>query len=89
MRRWQDLRRLEKAGEITDLRRQVNLLIEVNGVKIGHVRPDFSYIDAEGVKIYEDVKGGKDGRATLTPLARWQHKLVLALYGIPVRISGS
>jgi hypothetical protein len=61
--RWMELQLLERAGEISDLRRQVKVEL------IGQYRPiytrtgrkmkitfDFSYIE-DGVLIYEDTKG--------------------------------
>ena len=61
--RWMELQLLERAGEISDLRRQVKVEL------IGQYRPiytrtgrkmkitfDFSYIE-DGVPIYEDTKG--------------------------------
>lgn len=62
-RRWAELRLLEKAGEITGLRRQVVIKL------MGQHRPlytrtgrqmrltvDFSYIE-DGERVYEDCKG--------------------------------
>jgi hypothetical protein len=61
--RWMELQLMERAGEITDLRRQVKVEL------IGQHRPlytrtgrkmiltfDFSYIE-DGIVIYEDSKG--------------------------------
>ena len=61
--RWMELQLLERAGEISDLKRQVKVEL------IGQYRPiytrtgrkmkitfDFSYIE-DGVPIYEDTKG--------------------------------
>lgn len=61
--RWMELQLLERAGEISDLKRQVKVEL------IGQYRPiytrtgrkmkitfDFSYIE-DGVLIYEDTKG--------------------------------
>lgn len=61
--RWMELQRLERAGEISDLKRQVKVEL------IGQHRPlytrtgrkmvltfDFSYIE-QGVQIFEDAKG--------------------------------
>lgn len=61
--RWMELQLLERAGEISDLQRQVKVEL------IGQYRPlytrtgrkmkltfDFSYIE-DGVQIYEDAKG--------------------------------
>jgi len=64
-RRWQELRLLERAGEITDLRRQVVVpldgrngpLLTRTGRKM-RLTVDFAYTDLKtGLTIYEDAKG--------------------------------
>ena len=85
--RYQELKLLEKAGEIRDLELQPKFALHVpqSGwhsapVTIGHFVADFRYREANGMTVVEDVKGMK----TL-PLARWKHKHLLAQYGIRVR----
>lgn len=59
--RWNELRILEKVGNISDLQRQVKMVIQekmiVNGVKIKEIayKADFVYNDASG-RVIEDVK---------------------------------
>jgi hypothetical protein len=86
-RRYFELKQLEKLGDITDLELQPVLPIEVNGETIGKCVPDFSFVDRRtGERIWEDVKGGVEGKATTTQLTRWQHRLVHAIFGITIRI---
>lgn len=90
-RRWDALKREEKAGLITDLRRQVDYPLraapEGGGLPliVGVLRADFSYRRA-GVPVVEDVKGGKDGRATTTGLASWKFRHFRLQYGFDVTI---
>lgn len=79
-RRYQQLRLLERAGEISDLERQVSYRIDINGVHVCNVRPDFRYRDNRAGKVVvEDVKGGP-----ATAVFRLKQKLVLAAHGITV-----
>lgn len=68
-RRWQELKLLERAGKITDLRRQVPVflhgrdgpLLTRTGRKM-RITVDFSYVDlsdeaTSGLTIFEDAKG--------------------------------
>lgn len=55
--RWQTLRLLERAGEISNLRRQVRFPLLVQGIEIGHYTADFVYLDRDGKRIIEDAKG--------------------------------
>jgi len=56
--RYQELRLLEKAGQISDLRRQVRFEIipKTRATRAHHYTADFTYIEG-GVPIVEDVKG--------------------------------
>lgn len=79
--RWQELRLLERAGAISELVHHpapITLLpsFTFHGARVRAVRyyPDFAYRDADGVLVYEDVKGG---RATQTPLFRLKWKLLM------------
>jgi hypothetical protein len=85
--RWTDLRRLQQAGEITDLRRQVTFEL-VPAVKFfGAVRAtpairyiaDFGYTDvATGKTITEDVKGVQ------TRVYKIKKHLMKALFNIDI-----
>lgn len=56
-RRWGDLQLLQRAGEISGLRRQVRFPLLVGEVVIGHYVADFVYTNWIGVDVIEDVKG--------------------------------
>jgi len=78
--RYQELKLLERAGEIRDLILQPAFPLIVNGHKIGTYRGDFQYTEcASGEQIVEDVKGVR------TPVYRLKKKIVAALYGIEIR----
>ena len=83
--RWSDLRQLERAGAIADLRRQVAYdLHAAGGAVIGRIVLDFVYTEG-GAITYEDYKGGK---ATMTPLWRWKRKHFEREYEATIRITG-
>lgn len=88
-RRYQELRLLERAGEIADLELQPRFELSVLGVRLGAYVGDFRYKErrdrtrtgdrAATCLVVEDTKGFR------TPLYRWKVKHVLAQYGIEVR----
>jgi hypothetical protein len=85
-RRYQELRLLEKAGEIYALRLQpvfpLVAVAEQDGERkgVGQYRGDFCYCQkGSAALVVEDVKGFK------TPLYRWKKKHVEAQYGIEIR----
>lgn len=94
MRRWYELRLLEKAGEIHSLERQVALPLMIDGKPIlirspryAQGRPvvyvaDFKYREPDGGLVIEDYKG------VWTPEARLKVAIVEAQYGIWVRVTG-
>lgn len=92
-RRYQELKLLEKAGEIRQLVLQPSYPLDAFGVEsrpIGVYRADFSYQkqvrdrldNGVGVRgwreVVEDVKGFR------TPLYRWKKKHAEAQYGITI-----
>ena len=83
-RRYQELRLMEKAGQIRDLTLQPKFALAAYQADthypkvIGHYVGDFSYIEA-GERVIEDVKGLK------TPMYRWKRKHMLAQYQILIR----
>lgn len=81
--RWEELRLLERSGEVSELRRQVEYPLVVGGVKIGSYVADFTYLDHRGRHIVEDFKGVR------TPVYRLKAGLVLALYGIEILETGA
>lgn len=85
-RRYQELKLLEKAGEIHSLSVQPRFPLmairESDGQRghVGNYIGDFRYCERGSVAlIVEDVKGFK------TPLYRWKKKHVEAQYGIEIR----
>ena len=82
LRRYQELRLLERAKVISDLKTQVPYtLIEKSkhGREIRYIA-DFEYVEG-GVKVVEDVKS----KATVTPLYRLKKRLLAEKYGIAIR----
>ncbi len=80
-RRWQELKLLERAGEIAGLERQVRFSIDWNGSPITTYVADFVYIDCRtGARIVEDIKG------VATPEFKLKAKLFEANYGFPITV---
>ena len=79
--RWQELSLLERAGEITELERQVEyeLIPKQKGERSAKYIADFRYVDHEGKVVVEDTKGVK------TPVWIIKRKLMLRVHGIRVR----
>lgn len=75
--RYSELRLLERAGEIQNLRLQVPYRLEVNGVLVCKYLCDFQY-EEKGKEVVEDCKGMR------TPLYVVKAKLMLAVHGINV-----
>jgi hypothetical protein len=76
--RYSELKLLEAAGEIFDLKLQPKFPIVVNKQKICTYIADFEYELSDGTKITEDVKGVK------TPVYRLKKKLMKACFGIEI-----
>lgn len=86
--RWIELTLMEKAGEISDLRRQVPFILipEIRNKSTGKVVSratkyiaDFVYTDRNGKTVVEDAKGMQ------TEVYRLKKKLMLWRYGIVIR----
>ena len=79
--RWQELQMLERAGEITELERQVEyeLVPKQKGERAVKYIADFRYKDHEGKVVVEDTKGVR------TPVYILKRKLMLRVHGIRVR----
>jgi Protein of unknown function (DUF1064) len=78
-RRWSVLRQLERAGEISGLRRQVSFpLHALGGAKVTSYRADFQYTDKTGAMVVEDAKG------VVTELFRIKKKWLAAEYRIDI-----
>lgn len=81
---FQELRRLQMAGEISDLKRQVSYTINVEGMFICKYTPDFVFKDKSGKTIVQDFKGAY----RLPPDVPLRLKLMKAVHGIDVEIVG-
>jgi hypothetical protein len=78
-RRYEQLKLLERAGEIREITLQPKFPIVVNGRKIGRYTADFAYFDRlTGKRVYEDVKGVK------TQVYKLRKKLVEALHDVTI-----
>ncbi len=77
--RWTQLCLLQKAGQISDLQRQVRIPCIVNGYKVCTYVADFQYVE-NGKKVVEDVKSA----ATITQAFRIKRNLMLALFGVKI-----
>lgn len=86
-RRYLQLKAMEQAGEISDLKLQTEFEIfpaqEVCGKKIRacFYRCDFDYIDKDGQRVIEDVKSS----ATCTPEYKIKAKGMAFFHGIVIR----
>lgn len=89
--RYQELRLLERAGEIQDLELQPEFLLyagcelsiypDRDPLKLGVYRADFRYIETRtGEVVVEDVKGYD------VPLGKWKRRMAEAIYGVAVRV---
>lgn len=83
-RRYEELRDLQKYGEITNLDLQKNYALVVKDVKVGVYRADFVY-EQRGNLIVEDVKGYRCKASPVYKLFLLKKKLLKALYGIDVQ----
>jgi len=79
--RYQELRLLERAGEIMDIERQVTyeLIPKQQGERACHYIADFRYKDKDGQVVVEDVKGYK------TEVYKIKRKLMLQRHGIRIQ----
>lgn len=75
--RYSTLKILEKAGEISNLRMQVEYPLEVNGMLICKYYADFVYIQGEK-EIVEDAKGMRTKEYIL------KRKMMKAIFGIDI-----
>lgn len=82
-RRYSQLRLLEKAGRIRDLKCQVTFPLVVNGCKLATYRADFSYYNENGELVVQDVKGWRGGGAYA--MFRLKARLLEATLGIKVQ----
>ena len=80
-RRFGELRLLERAGEITELRTQPRFPLEVNGQLVCAYVADFTYRDKAGRLIAEDVKSEITRKH---PVYRLKAKLFKAVMGFEI-----
>lgn len=80
-RRFGELQLLQRAGKISELRRQPRFPIEVNGKLVCTYVGDAVYRE-NGDLVVEDVKGGE---ATKTPVYKLKRALMLAVHNITIR----
>lgn len=78
-RRYRELKLMEQAGEITELRVHPSWPLIVNGHNIGRYTADFSYRGKNGNLVVEDYKGVKTRDYIL------RRKLMQAVHGIEIR----
>jgi hypothetical protein len=95
LRRWEELRLLQRAGKISELQRQRKIPLAVNGrpITIRSARYpngracvytlDFSYDDENGKPVYEEFKGLD------TAESRLRRAVVEALLGIEITVTGA
>lgn len=77
-KRYAKLKLLLRAGEISDLRRQVSFKLVVQGTHVTTYRADFVYLNKKGETVVDDAKGYK------TEEFKIKAKLMHALLGIEV-----
>ena len=79
-RRWCELKLLQLAGEIRNLRHHTKFKFEHNGVLIGTYEADFDYFRGNEY-VVEDSKGFE------TDVFRLKAKMMRAFFGIDVRLT--
>jgi hypothetical protein len=81
-KRYSELKLLEYAGEIRDLKLQPKFIFEYGGVRIGSYKADFQYLlPHSSVLVVEDVKS----LSTKTQMYRLRKRMMLAFHGIEIR----
>lgn len=76
--RFLDLRRLQRAGVITELVCQPVFPVTINGIRVFEYRADFQYTDENGRSRIIDVKGVR------TPVYRLKKRIAEAYHGITI-----
>ena len=85
--RWVELSALQKAGKISELTRQVRMPVTHNGYRICLLIVDFGYMK-DGEHVLEDYKGYAKRGTPATDLFILKRRLLLALEGKKIVISG-
>lgn len=88
--RYQELKLLQKAGEIRGLRHHSRWPIEMNGVKVCEYESDFDYHErhlelGDSFSWYLKVEDVKSPATRKLPLYRLKAKLMKAVHGIEIR----
>ena len=78
--RYVELKRLQEGGVISGLKTQEAFALLVNGVLVCKYLADFVYVDVDGNRVVEDVKGGP-----VTPVYTLKKKLMKAIHGIEIK----
>lgn len=78
--RYVELKRLQDGGVISGLKTQEAFALPVNGVLVCKYLADFCYVDSDGNRVVEDVKGGP-----VTPAYTLKKKLMKAIHGIEIK----
>lgn len=81
--RYHELKLLERAGEIYDLKLQPSYDLSVNGKKVCRYVGDFSYLTQTGMPVCEDVKSDFTAK---NPTFRLKAKLFHALFGTEIEV---
>lgn len=77
--RWVQLKKMEEAGLIFDLKCQVPFTLEVAGCLICKYVADFVYINGDGSRVVEDAKGVRTREYQI------KRKLMMAIYRIDIK----
>ncbi len=78
--RYVELKRLQEGGVISGLKTQEEFALPVNGVLVCKYLADFCYVDSDGNRVVEDVKGGP-----VTQVYALKKKLMKAIHGIEIK----
>ncbi|HZS04508.1 MAG TPA: DUF1064 domain-containing protein [Blastocatellia bacterium] len=87
-RRLRELRLLERAGLVRDLKTQVDFPLEINGIRVAIYRADFVYsrlMNGQWYPVVEDVKGQQDASSLPYRLFLIKKRLMKALHQIEVQ----
>lgn len=80
--RYVQLKKMQEAGLIFDLKTQVTFVLEVSGVMICKYIADFTYINEDGSRVVEDVKCGPTAARRDYIIKK---KLMMALHRIDIK----
>lgn len=79
--RYGELKLMQRAGEISDLKVQPRFPLVVNGIQVAAYVADFRYLDKRRAIVVEDVKSP----VSRTPVYMLKKKLMAACHGLEVR----